>query len=312
MPQIERERAEDDAAEWLLRLAEDPNDAELRARFEAWRRSHPLHAEIWDRTDRAYELLSPAMHKPTVRLTAPPRRRLVIRAAALALAAALVIAVMPTLLLHAQADIRTAAAETRALVLADGSQLRLGPESAVSIAMAENSRRVRILKGRAFFDVVPDAARPFTVQAGETRVTVVGTAFDVRRQDGGVAVSVSRGRVRVDHEALQTGGELLGAGDALTMTASRIQRRMVDPAEVADWRSGRLTVRDASIAEVIEELRPYFPGFILVADDAFSRQHVSGVYDLNDPIRTLTALAAAHQGQLRQLSPWIIQIKKSS
>lgn len=323
MSQIEHERAEDEAAEWLLLLAEDPENATLQADFEAWRGAHPRHAEIWARTMRAYDLIGAAsretaapapvlrvMSKPAIPTVLAPRRRSAIRVAALALAAAIAIALTPAALLHLQADVATMAAETRVLDLADGSQVRLAPQSAISVAITTEGRQVRLLKGRAFFEVTPDPARPFRVQAGDTRVTVVGTAFDVRRGENGTAIGVSHGRVRVENAKLPPEGELLGIGDAIVVTEVGAARHRVDAEAVADWRSGRLTVRDAAIAEVIDELRPYFAGYIFVADDAFSRQRVSGVYDLNDPVRTLNGLAESHNGRLRQISPWVIQIQE--
>lgn len=318
MPQIDHERAEDEAADWLLLLAEAPEDAALQARFEAWRSADPRHAEIWARTSRAYDLIGPAAkqatQKPILQVIANPsaaRGRNVARAAALALAAALLIAIAPAMLLRLQADASTVAAEIRSVTLADGSQLRLAPESAVSFDLSGSQRQVRVLKGRAYFDVTPDAARPFTVQAGDTLVTVVGTAFDVRRGDSDTTVSVSHGRVRVENATLLAdGAALLGVGDVLDLGPAGVERRRMNVEEVADWRDGRLTLRDATVAEVIDELRPYFQGFIFAADDAFSRQRVSGVYELTDPVGTLSGLAAAHKGQLRQISPWIIRIEK--
>jgi transmembrane sensor len=323
MPQIEHERAEDEAAEWLLLLAEDPENPTLQADFELWRGAHPLHAEIWARTKRAYDLIgaagretavqTPALRvisNPAAQATPASRRRIVIRVAAAAMAAAIAIALTPAVLLRLQADVATSAAETRALDLADGSQLRLAPQSAVSIAVTPEGRQVRLLKGRAFFEVTPDPARPFRVQAGDTLVTVVGTAFEVRQGRNGTAIGVSHGRVRVENAKLPPEGELLGVGDAISVTDAGATRRQEDAAELADWRSGRLIIRDAAIADVIDELRPYFAGYILVTDDAFSRQRVSGIYDLTDPVSTLHRLVESHRGQIRQVSPWLIQIQK--
>ncbi len=55
--------------------------------------------------------------------------------------------------------------ELRSLTLEDGTQVRLGPESALGVDFTAGERRVRLLKGEAFFDVVPNAARPFRVAA---------------------------------------------------------------------------------------------------------------------------------------------------
>ena len=55
-----RDRAEEEAALWLVRLAENPDDPELKADFAKWRAANPLHEELWLRTERAYDLVGKA------------------------------------------------------------------------------------------------------------------------------------------------------------------------------------------------------------------------------------------------------------
>lgn len=85
------------------------------------------------------------------------------------------------------------------LRLADGSMTRLsGRSSELDILENDTDNIVlRLRAGRALFDVVPNAERRFVVSAGEIDVVVVGTVFEVERQDGTVRVSVQRGKVRV-------------------------------------------------------------------------------------------------------------------
>ena len=39
-----------EATDWLLLLSEEPQDMELRRRFEAWRDKSPLHHRVWAST----------------------------------------------------------------------------------------------------------------------------------------------------------------------------------------------------------------------------------------------------------------------
>jgi transmembrane sensor len=68
-----------------------------------------------------------------------------------------------------------------------------------------------VVSGRARFDVVPNHARTFEVNAGDVNVRVLGTAFVVERSGSGARVSVERGRVRVQWPG---GIALLGVGEA--------------------------------------------------------------------------------------------------
>lgn len=324
LPDTDRDRAEDEAVTWLILLADDPADAALKARFEAWVSASPLHAELWARANHTWDVIghgSPARAAdwadfqpappPVVALAARRRRhwRLGLGIAAAALAACLTLVALPGILLRIEADEITTTAELRTVMLADGSRLHLGPESAVTIDMGADARRIRLLQGQAFFEVTPDAAHPFSVSAADTVTTVLGTAFDVQLTDDGAAIAVARGLVRVDDPSRTPAvTEQLKAGDWISLHGGDMRRGMTPADEVADWRQGEFVARDRSVAEVVDMLRPYFGGMILIRDEAFATRRVSGLYDLRDPVATLQGLAAAHGATLRQISPWLLVI----
>lgn len=315
----ERDRAETEAATWLVLLSEDPEDRDLARRFEAWHAASPLNAELWARTKRAYALAGKASStsgmvvplprpRATTRVKAKPRRRLVAMAAVGALAACLLLLAAPALLLRLQADHVTATAELRSLTLEDGTQVRLGPESALAMDYSSGQRRVRLLKGQAFFDVVPDTERPFRVTAGDVVTTVLGTAFEVTLGAERVDVAVRHGLVRVDGGTPPL-SEKLSAGDSLSVGqgsgASKGRRNVED---IGDWTTGELVARDRPMTEILDALRRYYSGAILVQDSAFARTRVTGIYDLRDPAATLASLASSHGATLRHASPWLLVV----
>ena len=67
-------------------------------------------------------------------------------------------------------------------------------------------------------------------------------------------------------------------------------------------------VRDRPLAEAIDELRGYHAGFILLTDGALGARRVSGVYNLNDPVAALSAMAGAQGAVVRRLSPWVLLV----
>jgi transmembrane sensor len=68
-----------------------------------------------------------------------------------------------------------------------------------------------LARGSGRFEVTPQSARTFSVQAGDVTITVVGTVFSVERIADRVGVSVERGSVRVDWEL---GSRLLVKGQS--------------------------------------------------------------------------------------------------
>ncbi len=82
--------------------------------------------------------------------------------------------------------------------LPDGSTIFLNRNSQLSYRSNFNGRGRNVnLKGEAFFEIAPDATKPFIIDAGNARVRVVGTSFNVitRNSESAVEVYVKTGKV---------------------------------------------------------------------------------------------------------------------
>jgi transmembrane sensor len=304
--------ARKEATRWLILLQDQPNDRALKAAFEGWLAANPANVAAWAETSRIGDLIAqtPPKHRARWTRQKSPRR---VRAAAatvaaLAIAAAIALVLMPNLLLGLTADYATGTAELRNVSLPDGSVITLAPDSAIDVDYATGKRRVLLLAGGAFFEVESDAARPFTVSANAIETTVLGTAFEVRLNEHGASVAVRHGSVRVESATLHA---QLEAGEWVRVGASGAGERGAGASDAAGaWMRGELIARDQTIGEVAEALRDYFHGAILVTDDELAAQRVTGIYDLDDPIQTLRAVAMTHHATLRQVSPWVLVLSK--
>ncbi|MDB4982119.1 MAG: iron dicitrate transport regulator FecR [Myxococcales bacterium] len=94
-----------------------------------------------------------------------------------------------------------------------GAALEIAPESAVSFGAGKDGAMVVVLdRGAVTCEVAPRTNRaPFIVEAGMTRVTVIGTRFTVRRLGEHAAVSVEHGLVEVADTDMT---ELVHAGES--------------------------------------------------------------------------------------------------
>lgn len=307
--EADRERASDEAAEWLVRLREAPDDRETAARFAAWRAAAPVHEAAWAEISQAFDLLGEPLARPLQTVSRLPRRRLAPRFLAagvgISLVAFVVVLFLPGWMLRLEADFATAAGEWREVRLADGSSVELAPLSGIDVSLKDGRRDVRLLAGQAFFRVTPDSERPFRVEAKDVRATVLGTAFEVRVDRTGTAVAVAEGRVRVDHGALS---RVLVAGRWLQVdVAGGLRDGIRSDSEIGLWRYGEIVAHDQPIASVVKELRPYFNGVIIIASDAVARRRVTGVYRLREPVEALRALGRAHGDiSVTQVSPWLV------
>ncbi|MCF2486934.1 FecR domain-containing protein [Dyadobacter sp. CY347] len=84
-------------------------------------------------------------------------------------------------------------------VLPDGTKVFLNYNSSLTYpANFDGDLRTVSLQGEAFFDVKPDAAHPFVIDANGTEIRVLGTSFNVKAyKEAPVRVDVSTGKVQV-------------------------------------------------------------------------------------------------------------------
>jgi transmembrane sensor len=307
-----------EAARWLIALEDDPEDADLRARIEAWRSTDPANDAAWRDTVHVHGLMAetgPVHALPRQAGTSgvrhdprqPLRHRLATGVLA-AIAAGLLLLFAPSLVVRLQSDQLTATAEVRSVTLDDGSVVMLGADSAIAVRYQDSRRDVRLLKGEAFFQVTPDARRPFRVAARDVEVTVLGTSFNVRLAGDGAEVTVATGVVQVANagESPAVLLQLLPGDWARLRKAGAVERGAVQADEVAPWLHGQIVARDRPMADVVDELRRYYSGMIVVADDSLRGRRVTGVYNLSDPKAALGAIVGAHGGSVWQVSPWML------
>ncbi len=188
------------------------------------------------------------------------------------------------------ADQRTAAGEQRVLTLADGSRVTLAGDSAINLDLSGERRRVSLLRGRAYFQVAPDPARPFLVDAGDARVRVTGTRFEVRRDSGDrVRLTVAEGQVIAtgEHRRLT-----LKAGEQVHWTRGRLgDSQRVDVGRVLAWLEGRLVFRDQPLEQILQELAPHHPDRLILLNRALGERRFSGTFDTAKPDAALSALS---------------------
>ncbi len=320
----------DAALDWFVRLLDAPADAATLAAYRAWRQSDPRHARAFDRLTELggmAELHSAtlthvaaahvtAAHLPAAPVPAPVRRVRPSRRAWLgSIAATGLLALMgshlyPDLKTRWSADHRTAVGERREVALPDGSRMILDSDSAVALAFGGEGRRVALLRGRAWFDVARDTARPFRVAAGFSTVEVTGTAFSVESDDRGDSVFLERGRVTVSRPDDPARPMTLAPGDRLTATARGLTMQpRPDPAEALSWRDGRYAFHNERFDTVVATLRRYHAAPILLLDDRIAMTRVSGNFRLDDPAGALAALAGMAGARITSLPGGILVLR---
>ncbi|MBE8590090.1 FecR domain-containing protein [Pseudomonas sp. MAFF 301449] len=304
------------AADWFAQRDEMAHSLITRQRFEQWRATDPRHASayaeletMWE--NRAFEQalkdLAVDLELPPPPLTAkPPRMRLMAAAAAVLLA--LGVGWMADVPMRLQADHMTDVAQLERFDLEDGSHIVLGSHSAISTAFDGAHRRIKLLRGELYVEAAHDASRPLSIETAEASVTVVGTQFSVSQRGSGVTVAVRQGQVRFTNRKGEQ--SLLQAGNWQQLRDGQLQPLSLEGSErQMAWINGRLSFQNAPLAQVLEEIRRYYPAPILLFNDAAAGERVSGNYRLDDPLAIVTALSKVTSTQVQRLPGGILVIR---
>lgn len=301
------------AADWFLRLREEPEDECLRSHFDAWIAADPRHRDVWHDMQQTVQLIGqapPDRRSYILPRTTLPHHRVTWKIAALsATAACVLLLILPVLTLWLRADHFTLSGQVQTVQLQDGSTIQLGPDSAIAIDELPDTRNIRLLSGQALFEVTHDPARPFRVVAGEVTTTVLGTGFEVRRIGSRTHVAVRHGRVRVDDVGAAPISRELTAGEWVRVERNAPMANGTQaPDAVGLWYTGNVSVRNQSIQNLIDEIRPWYGGKIVLASSELAAQRVTGTYDFHDPARSLSLIVAPYHGRVTRITPWLMVV----
>ncbi|MGH9420283.1 MAG: FecR family protein, partial [Thermoanaerobaculia bacterium] len=183
------------------------------------------------------------------------------------------------------------------LRLTDGTKVILGPQSSIEVASGYDvsSRQVEV-RGIAYFEVVHNAARPFTVNASNATIQDVGTKFAVRTDSpDGVGVIVTEGSVSLAPVQSVTPPVVLKAGDRGTLNSSGkvvTRRGSVSDDDMA-WLNGRIVFRETPLSEVASELRRWYGIELQVADPSLASRHLTATFSGEPADRVLDVISLA-------------------
>jgi len=292
--------------EKLGRYLAGESSPEERAALERWLEEHPSDAQVVAALDAATRGIAPAesvdveaalrkvkgrMHSAQAGATRGRWGTYVglAAAAALLLAVGLVLRGTPAGSdRSATQKFATAVGQRRDVRLSDGTRFTLGPLSTLTVRGREAT-----LTGEAFFDVVHDAARPFTVRADGAIIRDVGTHFTVHNDGSSeVRVAVQQGAVWLSSARDST---TLAAGDVgVVEVAGRLStRRGAATDDDLAWTLGRLVFRDALVSELAADLQRWYGVQVRVTDSALARRHFTGTFSTEPTDSVLKVIGLA-------------------
>jgi transmembrane sensor len=314
----DRDRAADrkasaEAAAWMVRLYGEDRNPELEQGLREWLEQHPRNARHFEEMTEVWELGGQASSQGLPRMRPPGSVRARPTWHWATAAAALVLVVGAAWISAGYAGwitptYSTGHGEQRMVRLQDGSRIILNSSTRLQVDLTEKSRRVRLERGEALFEVAQDAARPFTVTAGTRQVTALGTSFVVRHEANRTAVTLVEGKVRVTDEgksaessvmvsrgARTPRAAILAPGERLTFGSAeppKLDQPRIDT--LTAWRRGEVLLNETPLAEAIAEMNRYDERQLVIDDPELGSLEISGVYRSGDSEGFARAVAELH------------------
>lgn len=316
----------DEAARWIADGLDEGLTEEAELARDVWLAADPRHVQaydemrvIWAQLDYVPIHVETPQHPlktswrrrwPVARKQGKSRSKLSV--VGTAMAASLLLMLLPLSgdwVNQWRADYATGTGETRLIGLADGSTVHLDTRSAIQVDYQPNQRTIRLLQGKALFQVASNPKRPFTVLSNEGSATALGTAFLVAEEGGGTLVTVTEHQVRVDYKVDGPHNAVLNEGYAI-----RYDRRkglgdiqVSNSVNATAWTDGALVFNDAPLDDVIQAIGRYHSGTI----HAFGKARdirVSGVFRVDNPVLAVAQLEQSVGVKVRRLTDYFIFI----
>lgn len=165
------------------------------------------------------------------------------------------------------------------LVLADGTKVWLNAGSSLHYPIAFKGKERNVsLSGEAYFEVADEKDQPFTVEAGNEKIQVLGTAFNVKAYENEekIKTTLAQGAVKVT-----TGGEsrLLRPGEQASFdpTTGRLQVSKADVEEALAWKNGLFQFNHSNIKMIMQDVARWYNVDVQYKADGIGGQNFSGI-----------------------------------
>lgn len=196
-------------------------------------------------------------------------------------------------------------------ILPDGSRMVLEGGARLERRFTPGRRDLRLLAGRAYFEVAKNRQRPFVVEAGNQLVTATGTQFDVTLAPGMVRVVLAEGHVIVAGRngatsvPLDPGQQFEQAGTAAPIVAT------VDTAQRLEWRDGFVRFDNVPLSQALQELNRGSVDQVVANDPRVASLRINGRFRTGDAVRFARSITGIHPLRVVETGPHQFELVSS-
>lgn len=304
----------DQAISWLVKIESGGSNPGLLEACQRWRQADALHEAAWqalrqsDATFHGLAALPGTVASDTLQNLNSGRhsRRHAIKLLGMGLVVSGVAgwSLRESTWVPWGADYATGVGERRQFMLNDGTRLQLNTSSVVDVKFTARHRLIGLRRGEIFIDTgkdnaAPDGRRSFWVSTPHARLQAIGTAFAVRDDHQGTRVRVEDGVVAIHGQGEPV---LIAAAEEYVIDANGSHRVDVSSINASAWTRGQLVAKRMLLRDLAAELARYRHGW-LRCDPDIAQLEVSGVFQLDDIDRALSALSDSLPVRLERFTP---------
>jgi transmembrane sensor len=288
------------AAAWVTQLHDEQRSPEMEARLRVWLSESEDHRRAFDRMTHVWEQAGIIRMRARGDISASRTgRRTRFTPWAATMAATLVLAVIASVYYWPDNAVVTGIGQRQVRLLRDGTRVVLNTDTRIEVNYDERARRVRLIRGEAWFDVAKRPTRPFLVGVDGQEIRALGTSFIVRHDDTqGLSITLVEGQISVTptarrEEAALRDAQILAPGERLVI--SRNHARTVDRPEltrITAWERGRVEFEETPLETAVAEMNRYSTMHVAVADANVAQLRIGGVFHAGDSeefVRIVTA-----------------------
>lgn len=308
----------DQAIDWLIRLEMSDHIEASQLEFEQWLQQSSEHQLAWERVKSIRGSFSSLPSEPltktieTLNNYSPPpsgNRRQVLKILSISglMLSSGFLTKEYTPWQRLIADYSTAIGQQQHVTLADGSQVILNTDSALSVDLAGKSRKFHLRRGEMNIKMTTDEShKSVMVKTPVGRISALATSFTLRLEKYRAQISVHEGRLKLLNRSGLT--KQVVSGESYWFSDQDILPATQGSIPMDAWVMGAIAGKNIPLGELLDELSRYRVGIIDYAPEI--KDHlVSGVFQLQDTDTTLKFLAQVQSLQVEFRTPYWVVIR---
>ena len=180
--------------------------------------------------------------------------------------------------------------------LPDGTYGWLNSGSSLSYSLPFNDNRKINLKGEGWFNVAHDTIHPFEIEAGQSKVEVLGTVFNLYAypEEDLIELALEEGKVKFTPTESSTKGFEIKPNEKLLLEDGKIKISETEAYKFGAWREGNLVFRGDAMVDVAKRIERWYNVDVQIMDDELKKHSIRGTFQddsLEEVLRFLSLIS---------------------